>query len=114
MSNMPYAVALPAWLGSVARVLVNGREAGYIVAPPWECDVTELVKRGANAIEVIVIGTLKNPLGPHHGKPAPGTAWPRNFQAGPKAGLPPGRDYDTLGYGMFAPFVLQQISTPRS
>jgi hypothetical protein len=109
-----YAVALPAWLGSVAKVLVNGREAGYIAAPPWECDVTELVKRGANTIEVVVIGTLKNPLGPHHGKPVTGAAWPRNFQTGPKAGLPPGREYDTIGYGLFAPFVLQQTSIPRS
>jgi hypothetical protein len=101
------AVALPAWYGSVAKVLVNGRPAGYVTAPPWECDVTDLVARGANTVEVVVIGTLKNTLGPHHGKQPPGSAWPRMFQTGPKGGLPPGADYDTIGYGLFEPFALK-------
>ncbi|MCX7827492.1 MAG: hypothetical protein N2689_18330, partial [Verrucomicrobiae bacterium] len=52
-----YAVSLPSWYGSVAKVIVNGKPAGYITAPPWECDVTSLVKRGANTIDVVVIGT---------------------------------------------------------
>ena len=34
-----YAVNLPDWYGSVARVEVNGKPAGHIVAPPWKCDV---------------------------------------------------------------------------
>jgi hypothetical protein len=108
------AVALPAWYGSVAKVLVNGRPAGYVTAPPWECDVTSLVARGANTVEVVVIGTLKNTLGPHHGKQPPGSAWPRMFQTGPNGGLPPGADYDTIGYGLFEPFVLKltQQSAP--
>jgi hypothetical protein len=104
-------VALPEWYGSVAKVVVNGRPAGYVTAPPWECEVTEHLKRGANTIEVTVIGTLKNPLGPHHGKPVPGTAWPRHFQTGPKDGLPPGAEYHTIGYGLFAPMVLRQGAT---
>jgi hypothetical protein len=108
-----HAVVLPSWYGSVARVMVNGRAAGYISAPPWECDVSGLLQRGANTIEVVVIGTLKNLLGPHHGKPVAGTAWPRHFQTAPKGGLPPGRDYDTIGYGLFAPFELRQSAGPR-
>jgi hypothetical protein len=102
-----YAVALKAWYGSVAKVSVNGKVAGYIAAPPWECDVTEHLKPGANTIEVNVIGTLKNTLGPHHGKQPLGSAWPRMFQTGPKA-CPPGADYATVGYGLFEPFVLVQ------
>jgi hypothetical protein len=102
-----YAVALPAWYGSVAKVSVNGKVAGYIAAPPWECDVTEHLKSGANTIEVTVIGTLKNTLGPHHGKQPLGSAWPRMFQTGPKS-PPPGADYATVGYGLFEPFVLKQ------
>ncbi|MCX7007847.1 MAG: glycosyl hydrolase, partial [Kiritimatiellaeota bacterium] len=69
-----YAVALPAWYGSVAKVSINGKVVGYIAAPPWECDVTEHLKPGANTIEVTVIGTLKNTLGPHHGKQPLGSA----------------------------------------
>ena len=101
---------LPNWYGSVARVLVNGKAAGYISAPPWECDVTRQLKRGKNRIEVVVIGTLKNTLGPHHGKQPLGSAWPSMFQNGPKDGPPPGSEYSTVGYGLFEPFVLQQAT----
>jgi hypothetical protein len=102
-----YVVTLPAWLGSVARINVNGKPAGRIAWQPWECDVTDRIKPGANKIEVVVIGTLKNTLGPHHAGPQRGAAWPPMFQRGPATGPPPGRDYDTIGYGLFAPFVLK-------
>ncbi len=105
-----YVVALPAWYGSVARVDVNGRRAGYIGAPPWELEVTKQLKRGENTVEVIVFGTLKNTLGPHHGKPGLGSAWPGMFQRGPNNGPPPGADYATVGYGLFAPFELRQVT----
>ncbi len=104
-----FVVALPSWYGSVAKVSVNGKLAGYITAPPWECDVTGFIKRGANTIDVTVIGTLKNTLGPHHGKQPLGSAWPRMFQTGPKI-PPPGADYSTVGYGLFEPTVLKQIN----
>ncbi len=58
-----------------------------------------------------MIGTLKNTLGPHYGKNALGTAWPRMFQTGPKGSLPPGTTYDSVGSGLFAPFVHQQSSS---
>ena len=103
-----YVVALSKWYGSVAKVSVNGKPAGYIDTPPWECDVTKWVKRGANHIEITVIGTLKNTLGPHHGKPALGAAWPGSFHKGPNPGPPPGADYSTVAYGLFEPFVLKQ------
>jgi len=104
-----YVVALGDWRGSVAKVKVNGQPAGHIVAPPWECDVTGKIRRGKNEVEVVVIGTLKNTLGPHHGRPSLGSAWPSMFQKGPQAGPPPGKDYDTLGYGLFEPFVLKEV-----
>ena len=102
-----FVVALPKWLGSVAKVSVNGKFAGYIDAPPWECDVTKQIKRGDNSVEVIVIGTLKNTLGPHHGNPTLGAAWPSQFQRGPAEGPPPGEQYSTVGYGLFEPFELR-------
>ncbi len=104
-----YRVSLPKWYGSVARVSVNGKPAGYVFEQPWQCDVTGLLKPGANTIEVLVIGTLKNTLGPHHAaKPVLGTAWPAMFHQGPEIGPPPGADYQTVSYGLFAPFVLEQ------
>ncbi|RPJ86408.1 MAG: hypothetical protein EHM18_06375, partial [Acidobacteria bacterium] len=104
-----YEVRLPAWYGSVAKVTVNGREAGYVVAPPWSLDVSEQIKAGSNEVEVFVIGTLKNTLGPHHGKPGLGTAWPRMFKTGPQPGPPPGQQYSTVGYGLFQPFELVEL-----
>lgn len=104
-----YRVALPSWYGSVAKVIANGNEAGYITAPPWECDVTPQLKAGRNTIEVVVVGTLKNTLGPHHGNPGLGSAWPGMFQSGPKDGPPPGKEYSTVGYGLFEPFILKRI-----
>jgi len=104
-----YRVALPKWLGSVAKVSVNRKHAGYIDAPPWECDVNKQIKRGDEDVEVTVTGTLKNTLGPHHGNPCLGSAWPGMFQRGPNPGPPPGEAYSTLGYGLFEPFVLKQV-----
>ena len=104
-----FVVSLPKWYGSVARVNVNGKLAGYITAQPWECDVTRQIKRGANTIEVVVIGTLKNTLGPHHNKPGLGSAWPAMFQKGAPAGQPSGQGYDTVGYGLFEGFVLKTV-----
>ena len=76
---------------------------------PWTCDVTDLIKAGQNRIQVEVIGTLKNTLGPHHGNPGLGTAWPSMFHKGPKSGPPAGDAYHTVAYGLFEPFVLTQI-----
>ena len=104
-----YVVSLPDWYGSVARVRVNGKAAGHIVCPPWECDVTEHVEPGDNEIEVIVVGTLKNTLGPHHGNPGLGSAWPGMFRKAPETGPPPGSAYHTVDYGLFAPFELKQV-----
>jgi hypothetical protein len=103
-----YVVRLPKWYGSVARIMLNGNLAGYIGWAPWECEVGKLLVKGENTIEVTVIGTLKNTLGPHHGRPPLGTAWPGSFQKAPVYGPPPGEAYDTVAYGLFTPFTLEQ------
>ncbi len=101
-----YFVRLPSWLGSIAKVVVNGQLAGHFVSRPWEVDVTEQMRAGRNTIEVQVIGTLKNTLGPHHGQPVLGKAWPWDFRQAPAEGPPPGAGYHTVGYGLFEPPVL--------
>ncbi len=103
-----YVVKLGRWCGTVAKVIVNGRAAGYIAHQPWECDVSKLIQPGSNQIEVIVFGSLKNPLGPHHNNPAPGVAWANMWNQAPKQIPPPGNEYDTLKYGLFEEFVLRQ------
>jgi hypothetical protein len=104
-----YVVELSKWYGSVAEVLVNGKSAGYIAYQPWQCDVTKLVKAGANTVEVRVIGTLKNTLGPHHAGTALGSAWPGSFKQGPETGPPSGNSYHTVDYGLFEPFAMKQM-----
>jgi hypothetical protein len=103
-----YRVELPSWNGSVARVRVNGELAGFIGWQPYCIDVTRNVRAGENTIEVIVSGTLKNTLGPHHVPDLRGIASPGHFSKGPQTGPPPGARYDTIGYGLFAPFVLSR------
>jgi hypothetical protein len=103
-----YVVSLSDWHGSVAKVLVNGKLAGHIGWKPWEVEVGHLLKPGRNVIEVVVIGTLKNTLGPHHAGMLRGAAWPHMFQQGPETGPPPGSRYDTISYGLFEPFTLSR------
>jgi hypothetical protein len=105
-----YKVCVPRWYGSVAKVIVNDKLCGHLVSQPWEVDVTNAVRSGENAVEVVVIGTLKNTLGPHHAGSQVGSAWPGMFQQGPEHGPPPGSAYHTLGYGLFEPFSLQHAA----
>jgi hypothetical protein len=94
-------------------VSVNGAPAGYIEAPPYERDITPHLKTGTNTIEVVVIGTLKNTLGPHHAGPGLGSAWPGMFHQAPDKGPPPGAAYATVDYGLFEPFVLLEAGPPE-
>ena len=101
-------VLLPSWYGSVATVSVNGKACATLVSEPWETEITHNLKRGPNTIEVVIAGTLKNTLGPHHGKPGRGSAWPGMFQRGPEVSPAPGSDYDTIAYGLFEPLQIRE------
>jgi hypothetical protein len=97
-------VNLDNWNGTVAEVTVNGSKAGLIAFPPYRADVTGFIKPGLNKIEVTVVGSLKNLLGPHHNNPAPGLVSPgswRNVKA-----YPSGADYQMIDYGLFGEFRL--------
>jgi hypothetical protein len=104
-----FEVVLPRWRGAVARVEVNGREAGWMMGPGEVCDVTSGVRRGSNRVVITVIGTLKNTLGPHHAGPGLGSAWPGMFHQGPADGPPSGEKYATVGYGLMAAPELRQV-----
>jgi hypothetical protein len=108
---MRYLVELNGWRGSVAEVKVNDRTAGFIAFPPHQLDISDLLEeRIDNKITVIVYGTLKNTLGPHHNNPGLGTAWPGMFQKGEESGYPAGSKYSVVGYGLFDGFwiVIQE------
>ncbi len=92
-------IELEDWHGTLASVELNGAPAGQIAWPPYATDLTGL-KKGQNRIVIEVIGSLKNLLGPHHGDPGRGSAWPGAFQRGPESGPPRGDLYDTMEYGL--------------
>ena len=97
-------VKLGRWLGSVAEIRIGGKSVGLVVGPPFELDITGSLEAGQNTVSVVVFGTLKNTLGPHHNNPELGTAWPGMFQKGAEGGYPPGSAYSVVGYGLFEDF----------
>ena len=93
----------------MAKIVVNGQTGGYIGYRPWECDVTDQIRHGTNRIEVVVIGTLRNTLGPHHAGEVFGQIGPHSFLKFPEHGPPPGEQYNNVGYGLFGPFSLRNV-----
>jgi hypothetical protein len=51
---------------ALAHVRVNGQRAGTVAWQPHRVDVTDALKAGENIIEIELVGTLRNLLGPHH------------------------------------------------
>lgn len=100
-------VRLEKWSGVVAEVKVNGKKVGVIGFEPFELDVRQYLKPGVNDVSVIVCGSLKNTLGPHHNDPLLGRAWPGAFQQGAKDGRPAGSKYHVVGYGLLDDFRLE-------
>ncbi len=67
--------------GSAFHVTVNGTVVGSIPFPSYRGDITSALKKGANEVEIEVIGSLRNVLGPHHhdGEAALGLVGPAAF-----------------------------------
>ncbi len=105
-----YKVRLDQWNGTVAAVMVNGREAGIIGWKPYELDITGHLKRGSNRVEVKVCGSLKNLLGPHYFAGNLSMVTPWSFNEAPVS-QPPGDAYELLDYGLFND--LQILATDR-
>lgn len=103
--NVPSSakVRLGQWHGTVAEVLVNGASAGIIGWQPYELEINRLLRPGRNRVEVVVYGSLKNLLGPHHPPINRGLTGPNSFSRAPKQ-TPPGADYDLEAYGLMKPF----------
>ncbi|MBQ8898554.1 MAG: hypothetical protein IJY86_08735 [Clostridia bacterium] len=51
---------------SAVAVLVNGEAAEPLVGAPWERDISRLIRPGENKLELRLVGTLRNLLGPIH------------------------------------------------
>ena len=100
-----YQVRLGEWTGTVAAVAVNGQQAGIIGFEPYVLDVSKFIKQGANTVEVKVVGSNKNLLGPFHNRPDPGIVSPWHFR-GVKF-YPEGNQYQQFDYGLMGDFRLE-------
>jgi len=104
-----YQLELGQWEGTAAEVMVNGEWTADISYPPYRTLLPKL-KQGTNTIEVRVVGSLKNTLGPHHNQPKPGMVSPwlwRGVQH-----YPSGKDYQTYDYGLFEDYKVREVKRP--
>ena len=51
---------------ALAHVRVNGQPMGALAWPPYRLDIRAAVRPGENLLEIELVGTLRNLLGPHH------------------------------------------------
>ncbi|MDR3252284.1 MAG: hypothetical protein LBT35_01785 [Tannerella sp.] len=92
-----YAVALGEWQGTVSEVYVNGQSAGIIAFEPYVLDVSKILKKGENIVEVRVTGSNQNLLGPFH-KDTKGLVSPWDFRNVKE--YPAGEAYRQKDYGL--------------
>lgn len=104
-----YSLSLPAWQGALAEIVVNGEKAGFILSQYESLPLAGKLKAGDNQLSVIIYGTLKNTLGPHHLNPPAGQAWPGSFQRGPEGGQPGGSEYNVRDYGLAGDIIISRI-----
>jgi len=100
-----FKVKLKKWNGTVAEVIVNGKEAGVIAWEPEELDVTELLADGENEITVRVVGSLKNTFGEFYRKEKNWIYGPHGWNNAPEH-QPAYDKYYLNDYGLFENFKL--------
>ena len=52
--------------GAMLSLRLNGIDLGTVMSSPYEFDVSNALKVGENRLELELVGTLRNLLGPHH------------------------------------------------
>ncbi len=78
------------------KVRMNGEDAGRILWSPCELEISPFITAGDNLLEIEVVGSLRNLLGPHH-RPTgePDECWHYSFEYYPPEDEPgkAGEDY---------------------
>jgi hypothetical protein len=57
---------LPGWQGVLAKLRLNGSPVGAIAWPPFEVDLTPGITEGLNRLEIEIVSSRRNLLGPLH------------------------------------------------
>ncbi|HZT28341.1 MAG TPA: glycosyl hydrolase [Bryobacteraceae bacterium] len=93
-------VELGAWRGSLAEVLLDGKQAVLMAWPPWHAAIP--VEAGKHRVAIRVVSTPRNTFGPFHNRTRPRMrAWPAAWADFPEH-QPPGSAYDILDYGLIS------------
>jgi hypothetical protein len=108
IENASFKVKMPHWNGTVASVFVNGQPAGLIAWPPYELDVTSLLKEGKNEITVTITGSIKNTFGFFYQKNDGWIFGPWSWNTAPEK-IPAASEYFLMDYGLFQPFELVKV-----
>ena len=61
-----YILRFPLSEAIMIKVRLNGKELSPAAWSPWEVDITGAINEGTNKIELSLINSLRNLLGPHH------------------------------------------------
>jgi len=104
-----YLVKVNNWKGAVIEVWVNGEKAGLIGWKPYELEITENLRKGANSVEIRITGSLKNTLGYHH---VIQTGWidsPWSWNQAPEK-QPAGSEYQFLKTGLSGDFEVVNLN----
>jgi hypothetical protein len=105
--NKAYTIKLGKWNGTAAILMLNGKKVGDLSYAPFEVTLKDALRVGENVIDVQVVGSLKNTLGPHHNNPKPGLVSPWLWR-GVKE-YPSGADYDVYNYGLLEDFQILEL-----
>lgn len=57
---------IPKWEGVLLKVAVNGEVLGAVAWPPYEIDVTDALSGGQESLQLTVVSSRRNLLGPLH------------------------------------------------
>jgi hypothetical protein len=83
---------------TVLRVAVNGKKLATLGWAPWEVDVTRALRTGANRVEITLVSSRRNLLGPlHHVRKNPLWTGPAEFRPKGELFTP---DYNLVAYGL--------------
>jgi len=65
----------------IAEIYINNMHVGEIFKHPYRLEITNYIKRGENEINIILVNSLRNLLGPHHHKSKePLSVGPKTFE----------------------------------
>jgi hypothetical protein len=59
-------IEIPHWEGVLLNLRVNGLDAGIIGWPEYELDITDAINHGNNRLEIEVVSSRRNLMGPLH------------------------------------------------